>query len=86
MSTKKCLQCLDKEVFLFVSTRTIMILLMFMFLKLEERGEVKATIAESPALLDVINMSNKDVKKALELIQNHRQESLEKWRDFYAND
>lgn len=57
-----------------------------MFLKLEERGEVKATIAESPALLDVINMSNKDVKKALELIQNHRQESLEKWRDFYAND
>ena len=49
-------------------------------------GEVKATIAETPALLDVINMSNKDVKKALELIQNHRQELLEKWSDFYAND
>ena len=49
-------------------------------------GEIKATIAEVPELLDVIKMSNKDVKKALELIKHHHQELLEKWSHFYAND
>ncbi|MCL1464388.1 DUF4160 domain-containing protein [Argonema galeatum] len=51
------------------------------------QGEVKINLGsetERPSLIQVLNMSNKDATKALNLVIAHQLELLTKWREIHG--